>query len=78
MTLRELRLKAGISQEKLALEAGVSVETVRAVEQGKWGLRLDSAAKLARALAKYLPETPSQILGLLAEAYASPADGKEG
>ncbi len=66
MMLKELRKRAKLSQERLAVLAGLSVETIRAVEQGRWGLKLESAAKLAEALSKYLPESPSQILGLLA------------
>ena len=66
MTLKELRKRAGLSQERLAVLSGLSVETIRAVEQGRWGLKLETAAKLAEALSKHLPETPSQILGLLA------------
>ncbi len=66
MRLRELRRKAGLSQEQLAREAGVSVETVRAVEQGRWGLKLATAMKLAQALSSFLGDTPSQILGELA------------
>lgn len=47
--LRALRLRAGLSQEELAAEAGVARNTVSNAECG-WPVLLKTARKLARVL----------------------------
>jgi transcriptional regulator with XRE-family HTH domain len=49
-SLRRLRLARGLSQDGLARAAGVPLGTLRNVEQGLSVPRIDTAAKLARAL----------------------------
>ena len=40
-TLKELRAKAGVTQQELARRSGVGLRFVREVEQGKQTVRLD-------------------------------------
>lgn len=40
-TLKELRAKAGLTQEELARRSGVGLRFVREVEQGKQTIRVD-------------------------------------
>lgn len=49
-TLKQLRTKAGLSQEGLARAADLSIGAIRDYEQGKKEPSLRSAFKLARAL----------------------------
>lgn len=48
--LRELRRKAGLSQEDLALEAGLDRTYVSSVERGERNISLQNIVKLARAI----------------------------
>lgn len=48
--LRELRLKARLSQEDLALEAGLDRTYVSSVERGERNISIQNIAKLAKAL----------------------------
>jgi transcriptional regulator with XRE-family HTH domain len=48
--LREVRVRAGISQEKLAELAGLHRTYVSSVERGKRNISLESIEKLANAL----------------------------
>ena len=48
--LRELRRKAELSQEDLALEAGLDRTYVSSVERGERNISLQNIAKLAKAL----------------------------
>jgi len=48
--LRELRLRAGLTQEELARQIEVGVDAIRKWEKGKRTPLLDRAAKLAVAL----------------------------
>lgn len=53
MSLKELRVKAGLSQSQLANEVGISVRTIQDYEQGRSdinGIGLARAKKLADAL----------------------------
>ena len=50
LRLRELRLKAGLSQEDLALEAGLDRTYVSSVERGERNISLQNIAKLGKAL----------------------------
>jgi transcriptional regulator with XRE-family HTH domain len=54
--LKELRLRAGLTQEALARAAGVANDAVRKWERGKRTPLLDMAAKLADALGCTLDE----------------------
>ncbi|MDB5822125.1 MAG: transcriptional regulator [Herminiimonas sp.] len=48
--LKRLRLKRGISQEKLALDAGVERAYVGLIERQKSSPTIDMVAKIARVL----------------------------
>ena len=48
--IRELRKRHGLSQEKLAAIAGVSLPTVSRLERGKETIRLDVLVKMLNAL----------------------------
>lgn len=48
--LRELRLKMGLSQMKLAILAGINVTTIYMIEVGKSSPRGTTKQKLAKAL----------------------------
>ena len=48
--LRDLRLKKGFSQPKLAVTAGIHTTTIYKIEVGKSTARGDTRRKLARAL----------------------------
>lgn len=50
ITLKELRAKAGLTQEELARRSGVGLRFVREVEQGKQTVRVD---KLNQVLALF-------------------------
>lgn len=62
--LKRFRKKAGLNQEELAFQIGVSVMTVRRWEWGKYFPRADEIKKLASALhvseEELLNEEPSQ------------------
>lgn len=45
--LYELRKERGISQERLAQEVGLKIDTYRAIEQGKTNGRIDTLVVLA-------------------------------
>lgn len=45
--LYELRKERGISQERLAQETGLKIDTYRAIEQGKTNGRIDTLVVLA-------------------------------
>jgi transcriptional regulator with XRE-family HTH domain len=49
--LRELRTRAGLSQEKLAAKAGVARNFVSMVENGQRNVTLATVEKLAKGLA---------------------------
>ena len=49
-TVRKLRTKAGLSQEKLALESGLDRTYVGGVERGERNISLLNIAKIASAL----------------------------
>lgn len=48
--LRELRSKAGLSQEELGFRAGIHRTYVGAVERGEQNVSIDNIHKLAKAL----------------------------
>lgn len=48
--LRELRHKTGLSQEDLALEAGLDRTYVSSVERGERNISLQNISRLAKAL----------------------------
>ncbi|WP_370980469.1 helix-turn-helix domain-containing protein [Agaribacterium sp. ZY112] len=54
--LRSLRLAAGLSQEQLALKAGLDRTYVSGVERGLRNLSLLNLVKIAQALELTLPE----------------------
>ena len=56
--MKQKRLEKGMTQEQLAEKAGVSTDTVKRYESGKYdGIRLDMAWYMANAL-----DTPLQAL----------------
>ena len=48
--LQALRLQAGMTQEELANEIGVTVESISNIERGVYGPKFDNLEKLAAAL----------------------------
>ncbi len=54
--IRELRAKAGLTQEELAREVGVRRETIVFLEQGKYNPSLKLAYKVARVLGTPIEE----------------------
>jgi putative transcriptional regulator len=54
--IRELRAKAGITQEELAQQAGVRRETIVFLEKGKYNPSLKLAYKVSRALGSTIEE----------------------
>jgi transcriptional regulator with XRE-family HTH domain len=48
--LRDLRKKAGLSQEELGFRAGIHRTYVGAIERGEQNLSIDNVHKLAKAL----------------------------
>jgi putative transcriptional regulator len=54
--IRELRAKAGITQEELAQQAGVRRETIVFLEKGKYNPSLKLAYRVARALGSTIEE----------------------
>lgn len=61
MTVRRLRVAAGLSQEKLAQRAKVSRNFEGSIERGESSLSLDVADRLARALGISLSELLSTV-----------------
>jgi transcriptional regulator with XRE-family HTH domain len=55
-SLRRLRLARGISRKRLALEAGVTMETIGRIERGKGNPRLETLWSIAAALDASLAE----------------------
>jgi transcriptional regulator with XRE-family HTH domain len=64
--LRELRTGAGLTQEKLAIQAGVKVGTLRDIEQSRNNPRWATVVALSRAL------------GVSCEAFLEAPVGEEG
>ena len=58
--LREARLKAGMTQAQVAHGAGLSLNRMSLIEQGKSDLRLSSARALARAVGASLSDLVSE------------------
>jgi transcriptional regulator with XRE-family HTH domain len=48
--LRELRRSAGITQEQLANEVGLTVESISNIERGIFGPRFDNLESIAQTL----------------------------
>jgi transcriptional regulator with XRE-family HTH domain len=74
--IRELRLAHGLTQEDLAVRAGVSRQLVGAVEAGRHLPRVDAAVAIARVLGApvedLLAPAASEVVGVL----APPRDGQ--
>lgn len=56
--IREVRLKRGLSQEALGLEAGLDRTYISSVERGRRNISFDSLVKIAETL----DVKPSQLL----------------
>ena len=54
--IRELRAKAGITQEELARQVGVRRETIVFLEKGKYNPSLKLAYRVARTLGSTIEE----------------------
>lgn len=54
--IRALRTARGTTQEQLAVDCGVTRQTIIALEAGKYSPSLELAFKLARALERNLEE----------------------
>lgn len=52
VALRKARMELGMSQEQLALEAGISRSYVTEVESGKRNVAIDNVERLADAVGK--------------------------
>lgn len=50
LRLKELRKKAGLSQEKFALECGLDRTYIAGIESGKRNISLESIEKIAKGL----------------------------
>ncbi|HJA39039.1 MAG TPA: helix-turn-helix transcriptional regulator [Candidatus Brevibacterium intestinigallinarum] len=55
--IRELRMEGGLSQQALAVEVGVSRQTINALETGRY----DPSLKLAVHLARFFGTTVEEI-----------------
>ena len=55
--IRELRMEGGLSQQALAVEVGVSRQTINALEKGGY----DPSLKLAVHLARFFGTTVEEI-----------------
>lgn len=53
--VRQLRKTRGLSQERLALEAGVDRSYMGSVERGEYNVSLETIGKIAKALHVPLP-----------------------
>jgi transcriptional regulator with XRE-family HTH domain len=58
-TIYKLRLKKGLSQQGLALEAGVDRKTINRIECGHFSPSLDTLVRLSEVLSV----KPSKLLG---------------
>lgn len=73
--LRRLRNRSGLTQEQLEARSGVSVRTIRRLENGRSGdHRLGTVNLLADALGAG-PEDRQRLAATLAKSQAEPADG---
>ena len=54
--VKEMRLDKGLTQEALAFEAGVTRQTIIAIERGKFGPSVRLALKLASTLGTTVEE----------------------
>jgi len=70
-TIRELRLKRGLSREALAVSAGVGTQTVMRAEKGA-GIRKASALAICRALDVSL----EQVSGLVTFSAVNAAENR--
>ena len=55
--IRELRMEGGLSQQALAVEVGVSRQTINALEKGRY----DPSLKLAVHLARFFGTTVEEV-----------------
>ena len=71
--LRELRKKAGLTQEELANRCDVHRNTVRGFEAGEFGIRLETIATMADALgaplSAMLPPPKTEPIAKLVDSY---------
>jgi transcriptional regulator with XRE-family HTH domain len=61
VAVRRLRLERGISRKRLALEAGVTMETIGRIERGKSNPRLETLWGTAAALDVSLAELATAV-----------------
>lgn len=76
--LKEYRLRAGISQEKLAQEANLSVSMVQKLERGLTDGSTATVNALVNALIRFLPDSDNIILTVLMGRDAQEAEIKAG
>lgn len=55
-TVKQLRKEAGLRQEDMAKELGVSRQTIIAIENDKYNPTLELAMKIARLLKRHVDE----------------------
>lgn len=61
-TLKELRLKAGLTQEELARQTGVSASTIHFLERGAGQPRLETYRALLRVLGSELDNVEFTVI----------------
>lgn len=71
--IKQLRKQAGLRQEDLAQEMGVTRQTIIAIENNKYNPTLELAMKLARRLGLHVDE-----IFYLDEAGAEMSEGSQG
>lgn len=64
--LKELRRKAGLTQQELAIEAGVAISTVVHIEAGRRHPTWATTQRLAKVLARHLDRDWGEVLKDLA------------
>lgn len=55
-TIRESRMKVGLTQEALAAQAGMAVRHLQKIEAGEVNVTIRTLAKISRALGKDISE----------------------
>ena len=74
-TVKRLRKQAGLRQEDMARELGVSRQTIIAVENDKYNPTLELAMKIARLLGLHVDAPSSLEAGGVGAARAPPRGG---
>jgi len=76
MTLKTLRKRAGIAQEKLALEAGIERSYMSGMERGKHSPNLDTIYKILPFLGVTFPQFAEEFEHSLRRVRKKPESAK--